>query len=1224
MTTRLRWSKRALFAILAIALPLSIQTYAQEEDEEEIFELSPFTIDATQDEGYLATTTLAGTRIRTSTRDIGASISIITEEFLEDTGATDAESLLYHVGNVEVGGVLGNFANANLDNSSTAVSRADPQRGQRIRGLVRATNTRDYFQTEIPFDTYNTARVTLNRGPNSVLFGLGSPGGIINNSTKRAIMGDDRGAIFVRLNHTGGHRETLDYNKTLIQDRFAVRVALLNEEIKFQQEPAFEDDKRFFTAWDAVLFENEGSDFLGKTRFRGSLENGRIVRNPPDVVPPRDGFSSWWDGIGSQEDLNRLLQVPGVDLTDISNQAVTSAQVLAAISAGLVTVPANRTPEEYAAIEGQFVPRTTVDRFRRGIADDDPTDGGRNSSVQSVPYFLYPAINYNSVTTTDPGWESSELVGIQGIMGRFRPNGFSTQDVRWTNAATAGAGFRSKSLSDRNVFDYHNNLLPGILSEVITDFHINQFILEQELLGGRAGFEIAWDEQSRERETFLPFDDGGDKTIRLDISENHAPGDSNYDGWADRLANENLGRPVLSWTDTNYTERTDEQDTFRFTFFGTLDFSDMIDGTFGKILGSHTLTGLYEDRVNEWSTISRRGAWWADQGKWPGSPDISNGLADNFRRHMRSQIYLGPDVRGLNSASDVRIDGYLQIPREAFPEIGDRYGIWYFDNNRNVDTDLINTWRVIEQTNSRDLRRSELESEAFILQSRFLDGHISTMYAIRNDKQTVYQRIQENTTYGDPSDPGVIPLRYDLPGINEIDGVFNDNLLELESEPASLADDDTVTWSIVGHYPEVWLGDLPWGMDLSAFYYEAESFQPAGISNNVLNQPLADPFGKTEEWGLTLELFDRRLSIKYNEFETSNSNARTGGMNGQLAQIANRFQFYLDRITSAENDAGTDFRPDGWAEDPADRTGDALLTPDTVPSNRQRISGTDADIGGFNSYEEYYAAIIAAIPPELQAARNFRVDTLESGERVDINDPIRGLNSTQDFVATGREIEVIGRLTQNLSLRINVAQQQTVITNIGPIAIPLALKIRDILAQPLPTSPGGWGLERLRDSPFQVETGTIGTRYDAVIRQMRIQQGRDGQRSQEQREWSFNSTLRYDFREGLLRGFRVGGGLRFQDEVAAGYPNKEVDGVVVPDVLNPWLGPDQWFGDFFMRYEKKIFDNKVDWAVQFNARNLYRSEGSQDIPIYLNPDGAVALTRIPVEQQYFLTNSFRF
>ena len=239
MFIRLLWPKNALLAMLAIALPLSIHTYAQEEDEEEVYELSPFTIDATQDEGYLATTTLAGTRIRTSTRDIGASISIITEEFLEDTGATDAESLLYHVGNVEVGGVLGNFANANLDNSSTAVSRADPQRGQRIRGLVRATNTRDYFQTDIPFDTYNTARVTLNRGPNSVLFGLGSPGGIINNSTKRAIMGDDRGAIFVRLNHTGGHRETFDYNKTLIQDRLAVRVALLNEEIKFRQEPAF-------------------------------------------------------------------------------------------------------------------------------------------------------------------------------------------------------------------------------------------------------------------------------------------------------------------------------------------------------------------------------------------------------------------------------------------------------------------------------------------------------------------------------------------------------------------------------------------------------------------------------------------------------------------------------------------------------------------------------------------------------------------------------------------------------------------------------------------------------------------------------------------------------------------------------------------------------------------------------------------------------------------------
>ena len=53
-------------------------------------------------------------------------------------------------------------------------------------------------------------------------------------------------------------------------------------------------------------------------------------------------------------------------------------------------------------------------------------------------------------------------------------------------------------------------------------------------------------------------------------------------------------------------------------------------------------------------------------------------------------------------------------------------------------------------------------------------------------------------------------------------------------------------------------------------------------------------------------------------------------------------------------------------------------------------------------------------------------------------------------------------------------------------------------------------------------------------------------------------------------------------------------------------------------------NNRVDWSVQFNARNVYRSNGDRDIPIEFNPDGAVTYVRVPVEQMYFLTNTFSF
>ena len=185
MSKLLLWSRVYLLGLITVALPLAIQ--AQEEDEEDVFELSPFSIEASEDDGYMAQTTLAGSRVRTSVRDIGASISIVTQEYMEDTGATDGESLLANIGNVEVGGSLGNFANSDRG-TGTQETRENPQRGQRIRGLVSAITTRDYFQTDIPFDSYNTTRITVNRGPNSILFGLGSPGGVINNTTAKAII----------------------------------------------------------------------------------------------------------------------------------------------------------------------------------------------------------------------------------------------------------------------------------------------------------------------------------------------------------------------------------------------------------------------------------------------------------------------------------------------------------------------------------------------------------------------------------------------------------------------------------------------------------------------------------------------------------------------------------------------------------------------------------------------------------------------------------------------------------------------------------------------------------------------------------------------------------------------------------------------------------------------------------------------------------------------------
>src|SRR5688572_15930296 len=146
---------------------------------DETLVLSPFTVSSQKDTGYAAANTLAGTRLNTPVRDLGSSISIYTKDFLTDIGATNANELLVYATGMEAAGAQGNFSGAGNDINADRVigesTRARPQNQTRTRGLAAPNFTRGFFTTDIPFDSYNSDAVTVNRGPNAILFGVGSP-----------------------------------------------------------------------------------------------------------------------------------------------------------------------------------------------------------------------------------------------------------------------------------------------------------------------------------------------------------------------------------------------------------------------------------------------------------------------------------------------------------------------------------------------------------------------------------------------------------------------------------------------------------------------------------------------------------------------------------------------------------------------------------------------------------------------------------------------------------------------------------------------------------------------------------------------------------------------------------------------------------------------------------------------------------------------------------------
>lgn len=1185
-----RSSARLFLVGVSLAATLTTRSFAQDSDER--YELSPLSVTG-EGGDYKADTTLAATLTPSDLDDFGASIAVITEQFMEDLGSTDGESLLSMVGNMEVGGVQGNISQVNINNWSTNDARNNPQEMQRVRGLGRALLTRNFFRSNLPFDSYNTSRVTINRGQNSILYGFGSAGGVIDSATSRARLDSDFGEIALRVGHRGGHRETLDINKTLVKNRLGIRIAALNEDVQFEQDPAFERDQRISLALEAILSKNDKSPLFGRTIIQANYETGNILRNPPDVVPPVDGFSSWFEGIGGSEILNGILSVPGISLEQIPSSGLKSEWVLDAINSRLVEVPEGQSPEEYARIEGTFVPKIEYDRIR---------DSGFDSFLGFTPNTLNPTINFNSPQAgSTAGWSDPALDGIQGIMARWQPDGFNPQDVRWTRSLKIGPGFSRNSLQNRDVFDYHNTLWQGNTNHVETDFDARQLFLEQDFFEGKAGLVVGYDKQTREQSRLNAFSSSQSKTILIDASAYHAPADSDFDGVPDRTPNENVGRPVAIAKDTGTTDEQTVWQTFQTTAFAEWDFSDRLGGVWGEIFGAHTASGLYAEYNENLQWTDRQGAWWADSGDNPAESFISNGFNEAETRRVYSQVYLGPDVRGLNSSDAVRIDGPLDI---RLPRTGDQYGIWYFDDRSIVDEGTVNEWRVIEHLEWGNRFRRTLDSKAASLQSHFLWGTLVTTVGIREDHQNTQGRRTADEWFG-PT--GTLSIYTDDPGINATDGNFNTLLLEtLDPESVSDTEGETSTWSIVGHYPEVILGELPMGMDLSFHYYEADSFEPDFDTVNILNEPIPEPRAESREWGFTLNFLEDKLSLRVNRFKTVNVNATTT-LNGAVPQIRTEIDSYTFNIAQSESFEGQLF------PDPLDQ----LLTPDTRPSNRQRRTGTDADLIGVNSFAEYYELLFNIMPPRMREVWDYKPEIQEQGEvfitRFDPNGPLR---DTEDTVARGTEIELSGKIGKNWVLSLNVAQQETVRSNIAPFAVPLALemlqRIKDL------------ELYDIRENPYLREQKTIGDWFEDLIRTIRIEKAQEGIASQEQREWRVNLLSRYDFKDGPLKGLSIGGALRYQDEIVAGYPNKwDAFGNAIPDVDNPYFGPDELNGDLFFRYTRPI-SNKILWSLQFNARNLYRKNGDDDIPVTINPDGRLSLIRIPNQQEFFVTNTFRF
>jgi len=472
--TEMIGKKKNLLRILVAAIAAgggSSNLGAQDDlsDENEVYELSPFTVSGESSLGYRATSTLAGTRIRTNLKDIGTAISVITEEFLEDTGSTDNESLLLYTLGTEVGGSAGNFAGGGDGGRvDTDDQRRNPSAANRVRGLAAADSTRGFYATDIPWDSFNVNRIDIQRGPNSVLFGLGSPAGVINAGLKTANF-SNKGSVGIDFGNDGTWRATFDYNKALIEDQLAVRFAALESDKGFQQKQAFEENSRIFVSaqWAPDFLKSDNS----RGKFTANYEDGDIMANRPRVLPPIDRITPWFDSANGALHKGTFTTRTGTTLLNFSQSGAPGSQ---------------------------FIGNDALGRIFNG-----PVAFYDGSGTPS--FYKMAVVDNNNYLGIDDASDAAAKAGVP----------FSSI-----------GGFKSKTLSDPTIFDFYNQMLDGDNKREWQEWEAYNVTYSHTWMGDALGLEIGFDNQEYVEGQVNILDNWG-QSISVDIVSEFPDGTAN-------------------------------------------------------------------------------------------------------------------------------------------------------------------------------------------------------------------------------------------------------------------------------------------------------------------------------------------------------------------------------------------------------------------------------------------------------------------------------------------------------------------------------------------------------------------------------------------------------------------------------------------------------------------------------------------------------------------------
>lgn len=1207
-----RWRFVGTLAIGLMIMPFAWSQNQQDTDDGQVFELSPFEVDVSSNVGYYAANTLAGSRLNTKISDLASSITVVTLEQMEDTASVDLNDVFRYEANTE-GAETYTRAVQSLRNDGIVDTNAGFTHGadgntqavataNRVRGIGQPGTTLNYYPAiaDVPFDAYNTSSVEINRGPNSLLFGMGNPAGIVNQNTARAQFGADRTRIQLRTDDNGSFRASISTNQEIIKDTLAFYGAFLKDDRSFNRKPSYDDTTRLYGALTYKPFK--------KTTIRANVERYKNDHRRPNTMTPRDTVTEWRNGgMWGYDPFTGMLKSMATGQTKGPLAQRTGSPRIAETRAWIEAQPGfnaslwNSAKTQYNGVNiyggGALTNANSILYTPGMIMNNNSRPKFRMLDGQVMDYLYFRADRYRLGygTPTNPSGNAALAISEADIYSD--PIKSAAYDAAFSSSyfySGDGNGigsYRYPGVTDQSIYDWEhvNSLAMNFGEKNNSTYNLE---LEQQLLSNLV-LNLGYFKQDYDSMTSYTVSQLNAATIYVDTNT-HLP---------DGTPNSMFGLPmIIGPADPDRFLWETKNESSRAMLAWTPDFTSNDGWT--RWLGRHQAIGLasrYETMDSFW-----RKRWYITDSDEGANQSVF--LTKNPNNNADGT----PTGYNLENRSVQRL-WYLAQPGDAQDgSVTQAAGAWdnweyegnmpYFDWGTNDWENLrYRTGYIDHQAHTRRQQR-QVDSISMGLTSYLWNDRLITTLGWREDdykaRATTNGAIVDKD--GNQVEPGMTNPEKWVDGYYQTDVVFNrwNRWDELSG--------NTSTIGAVLRPFDNWSGiNNEFLRSLGFSYNKSDNFNPPDAAQvDSFGNELPKPTGEGEDWGIQFSLMENKLFARINWFKATNQSERTNP-----GTSLSRFNGNVD----------TDlFRNWAW----------------TIVKINEGLDPTDSV-----SWDSLTTAQEEAL--ESKVAEVW-------GLPYDYYDDLPGtVYATRSAEAEGMEIQITYNPTSNWTMKFTGGQQETVYANVMKEYFEwydyrtpawFSAKAADFLLPQYQnlatyTTEGGvevdltdfwtgygWNGNIRKDNP---DTPSVQDYFNEVVQpQVAIATDLEGQAAPGQRKYSWSFVTNYKFDEGRLKGWNVGGSVRWEDKAVIGYygrtnPATDSTELTLADVSRPIYDSSNTRCDFWVGYKTRLDRYGMDMQVRLNVVDVFESGGLQTVGV--NYDGSPYAFRIIDPRRFILT-----